>query len=85
MTKEQAQLLQGEFVSLSKKYGMKSSIAFFVGSDGMSMMAFNKISDNDTMHYIANLIIRIAKKNNLSVYDVLVSLNNGIEEQGAVH
>lgn len=84
MTKEQAQLLQGEFVALSKKYGMKSSIAFFVGSDGMSMMAFNKISDNDTMHYIANLVIRIAKKNNL-LYDVLVSLKTGIEEQGIVH
>ena len=85
MTKEQAQLLQGEFVTLSKKYGLKSSIAFFVGTDGMSMMAFNKISDNDTMYYIANLVNRIAKRNNMSVYDVLVSLNTGIEEQGAVY
>ena len=85
MTKEQAQLLQGEFVTLSKKYGLKSSIAFFVGTDGKSMMAFNKISDNDTMYYIANLVNRIAKRNNMSVYDVLVSLNTGIEEQGAVY
>ena len=30
MTKEQAQLLQGEFVTLSKKYGLKSSIAFLL-------------------------------------------------------
>ena len=49
------------------------------------MMAFNKISDNDTMYYIANLVNRIAKRNNMSVYDVLVSLNTGIEEQGAVY
>ena len=75
MTKEQAQLLQQEFVTLSKKYGMKSSIAFFVDTDGKSMMAFNKISDNDTMYYIANLVNRIAKRNNMFVYDVLVSLN----------
>ena len=85
MTKEQAQLLQGEFVSLSKKYGMKSSIAFFVDTDGKSMMAFNKISDNDLMHYIANLVTRIALKHNMSVYDVLVSLNTGIKEQAEIH
>ena len=41
-----------------------------------------KISDNDLMYYIANLVTRIAKKNKMSVYDVLASLNTGIKEQG---
>ena len=85
MTKEKGQLLQEEFVALCKKYELKSSSGFFVDTDGKSMMAFNKISDNDLMHYIANLITRIALKHNMSVYDVLVSLNTGIKEQAKVH
>ena len=85
MTKETGLLLQEEFIALCKKYGLKSSSGFFVDTDGKSMMAFNKISDNDIMHYIANLVIRIARKNKMSVYDVLVSLNTGIKEQGEFH
>ena len=82
MTKETGLLLQEEFVVLCKKYGLKSSSACFVDTDGKSMLLFNKISDNDLMYYIANLVTRIAKKNKMSVYDVLVSLNTGIKEQG---
>lgn len=82
MTKETGLLLQEEFVVLCKKYGLKSSSAFFVDTDGKSMLLFNKISDNDLMYYIANLVTRIAKKNKMSVYDVLVSLNTGIKQQG---
>ena len=85
MTNEKAKLLQEEFIALCKKYELKSSSGFFVDTDGKSMMAFNKISDNDIMHYIANLVIRIARKNKMSVYDVLVSLNTGIKEQGEFH
>ena len=85
MTNEKAQSLQKEFVALCEKYGLKSSCGYFVDTDGKSMMAYNLISDNDLMHYIANLIIRIALKHNMSVYDVLVSLNTGIMEQAEVH
>ena len=85
MTNEKAQSLQEEFIALCKKYGLKSSCGYFVDTDGKSMMAFNLISDNDLMHYIANLVTRIALKNNVSVYDVLVSLNTGIKEQAEVH
>ena len=85
MTKETGLLLQEEFVVLCKKYGLKSSSAYFVDTDGKSMMAFNKISDNDLMYYIAKLVTRIARKNNISVYDVLVSLNTGIKEEVELH
>ena len=85
MTKETGLLLQEEFVVLCKKYGLKSSSAYFVDTDGKSMLLFNKISDNDLMYYIAKLVTRIARKNNISVYDVLVSLNTGIKEETELH
>ena len=85
MTNEKAQSLQKEFIALCEKYGLKSSCGYFVDTDGKSMMAYNLISDNDLMHYIANLVTRIALKNNVSVYDVLVSLNTGIKAQAEIH
>jgi hypothetical protein len=81
MTKEKAQLLQEEFVALCKKYELKSSSGFFVDTDGKSMMAFNKISDNDLMFFIANLVVRIAAKRNMTVDEVLFALRDGIKEE----
>ena len=37
-------------------------------------------SYNDFMYYIANLVTRIAMKNSMSVYDVLVSLKPALRQ-----
>ena len=81
MTKEQWQLLQDDFVALCEKHGLKCSTAFFVDVDGTSALANNKISDNDLMFYMANLVVRIAVKRNLTVDEVLAALRNGIKEE----
>ena len=81
MTKEQGQLLQADFIALSEKYGLKSSTAFFVDVDGTSGLAFNKIGDNDLMFFIANLVVRIATKRNMTVDEVLSALRDGIKEE----
>jgi predicted Fe-Mo cluster-binding NifX family protein len=81
MTKEQGRLLQADFIALCEKYGLKSSSAFFVDVDGTSGLAFNEIGDNDLMFFIANLVVRIAAKHNMTVDEVLSALRNGIKEE----
>lgn len=80
MIKEQAQMLQEDFVELSKEHGMKGSFGYFVDKADCAMLAYDRISDDEMMHMIANLIIRIAKKHGASVDEVMASLKEGMKD-----
>lgn len=80
MIKEQAQMLQEDFVELSKEHGMKSAFGYFIDKADSAMLAYNQINDDELMHLIANLIVRIADKHGASVDEVMESLKEGIKE-----
>ncbi|MBE6816013.1 MAG: hypothetical protein E7522_11275 [Ruminococcaceae bacterium] len=80
MIKEQAQMLQEDFVKLSNEHGMKGSFGYFIDKADNAMLAYNKTSDNEMMHMIANLIVRIAQKHEASVDEVLKALRDGIKD-----
>lgn len=80
MIKEQAEMLQEDFVELSKEHGIKASYGYFVDNVGKAMLAYNNINDNDMMYMLANVVIRIAKKNNTTPDVVLGALSDGINK-----
>lgn len=78
MIKEQAEMLQEEFVELSKEHGIKASYGYFIDKVGKAMLAYNNINDNDMMYMVANVVVRIAKKNKTTPEAVLEALKEGI-------
>ena len=70
---------------ISHKRKLKGLCAFFVDVDGTSALAFNKISDNDLMFCVANLVVRIATKRNMTEDEVLSALRNGIKEEAITY
>ena len=78
MIKEQAEMLQEDFEKVCHENGIKSAFGFFIDGADSAVLAYHKIKDNDLMYMINNLVLRIARKQNLSPFEVLDKLKNGI-------
>ena len=78
MIKEQAEMLQGDFEKVCQENGIKSAFGFFIDGADSAVLAYHKIKDNDLMYMINNLVLRIARKQNMSPFEVLDKLKNGI-------
>ena len=81
MIKEQAEMLQEEFVELSKEHGIKASFGYFIDKVDRAMLAYNGITDNEMMYMISQLVVRIAVKNETCPDEVLRVLGEGIKKQ----
>ena len=78
MIKEQAEMLQEDFEKICHDNGIKSAFGFFIDKNDSAVLSFQKIDDNDLMYMINNLVLRIARKQNMSPFEVLDKLKNGI-------
>ena len=78
MIKEQAEMLQEDFEKVCHDNGIKSAFGFFIDGADNAVLAYHKIMDNDLMYMINNLVLRIAQKQNMSPFEVLDKLKNGI-------
>ena len=78
MIKEQAEMLQEDFEKICHDNGIKSAFGFFIDKNDAAVLAFSKIQNNDLMYMINNLVLRIAQKQNMSPFEVLDKLKNGI-------
>ena len=78
MIKEQAEMLQEDLNDVYRENGIKSAFGFLIDGADSSMLSFHNIGDNDLMFMINSLIVRIAQKQNMSPFEVIDKLKNGI-------
>ena len=78
MIKEQAEMLQEDFENVCHENGIKAAFGFFIDKTDDAVLSFQKIDDNDLMYMINNLVVRIAKKQKMSPFEVIDKLKNGI-------
>ena len=78
MIKEQAEMLQEDFENVCHENGIKAAFGFFIDKTDDAVLSFQKIDDNDLMYMINNLVVRIAKKQKISPFEVIDKLKNGI-------
>ena len=78
MIKEQAEMLQEDFENVCHENGIKAAFGFFIAKTDDAVLSFQKIDDNDLMYMINNLVVRIAKKQKISPFEVIDKLKNGI-------
>ena len=78
MIKEQAAMLHEDFENVCRENGIKAAFGFFIDKNDAAVLAFSKIQNNDLMYMINNLVLRIAQKQNMSPFEVLDKLKNGI-------
>lgn len=80
MDREKAAMINQDFEELSKKHKLKASFGYFIDGSSNAMFAFNDISDNDMMHLMGNMIVRIAHKYDAPVKEILGTLEEGIKD-----
>ena len=80
MSIEKCIMMRKEFDRLSTAYEMQKSFGYFIDKQGTTVLAYNKIDDDQMLYMVSRIVKRIARKHNAKYSEVMSAVAEWIED-----